>query len=314
MKPKPIKEQVVAVIGAETRVGRLAALELARQGARVAISAPTRTEAEVLAEELRGCGVKVVGLGGDVGVFANVSRLAETAERELGGLDTWVQVADLSVSAPFDRMTPAELSRLISSGLVAQAYGALAAVPVMKRRGGGQLIHVSTVQAEVPLGFHGAYVAARQGVAGMLDSLRSELARQNVPIAVTSIVPASIDTAVARAVSSDPAEVARAIVEAVSHPRREIVVSPSSRFIIALHGRFPRLVEAMLLRSPPLRTGRRRKGARAGTTKVAPGAAASSQAKPAPEPFDDLTEKDLDLPEREEPGVGQRPAAGETSA
>ena len=143
MKRKPVAEQVVVVMGASSRIGRATALAFARAGARLVVSARGPRGLESLVAEIRGLGGHALSVVAETRVFSHVHEVAEKAERELGGLDTWVQAAEMPTRTPFEKMTPAELSQAISLGVVGHAYAALAAIPIMKRRGGGQLIHVS---------------------------------------------------------------------------------------------------------------------------------------------------------------------------
>jgi NAD(P)-dependent dehydrogenase (short-subunit alcohol dehydrogenase family) len=250
------------VMGASSGIGRLTALELARRGARVVVAARGGEALDSLVAEIRDAGWKATAVPADTSDFEQVKAVATTAERELGGLDTWIQMAAVSVYAPMEATKPEEFKQVIDVGLVGQAYGALAAIPVMRRHGGGHLIHVSSVEAEVSMPFHSAYAAAKHGVAGILDSLRLELRKENAPISVTNVMPASIDTPFFDHARSrigvkprglppvyDPQDVAMAIVRAVERPRREVIVGGAGQVMVRMHRHFPRVVEALLLRS-----------------------------------------------------------------
>jgi NAD(P)-dependent dehydrogenase (short-subunit alcohol dehydrogenase family) len=267
MKLKPVDEQVVVVMEAAGGIGRQTALELARAGARLVVSATSLAALESLVAEIRHGGGHAIAAFADASVFAHVSEVARTAERELGGLDTWVQPAATAVDKSFDKITPAELAQVIAQGLVGQAYGAMAAIPVMKRNGGGQLIHISSVEAELALPARGVWAAAERGVAGMLDSLRIELKRDGVPIAITNVIPPVYD----------PGRVAKEIVRLAVRPRREVILGVAGKALVALRRHFPRLAEAML-------TGDRPAPKRLGAIETTPD-----------EPFLDRTERDVPL-------------------
>jgi NAD(P)-dependent dehydrogenase (short-subunit alcohol dehydrogenase family) len=243
-KRKPVADQVVVVMGALTAVGRLTATRFASEGARVVVSGRSSRGLGTLVAEIREGGGKAIAVPADTGVYAQVNEVAERAEQELGALDTWVQMGATTGHTPFERMTPSELSHAITVGLVGQAYGAMAAIPIMKRRGGGQFISVSSVGADMSLPLHSAHAAAKHGIRGLLDSIRLELAQQRAPITVTTVLPASIEPS-----STDLGRVANAIVRAAVHPRREIIVGPSGTLMVHLRRYFPRLVDAMLLRT-----------------------------------------------------------------
>jgi NAD(P)-dependent dehydrogenase (short-subunit alcohol dehydrogenase family) len=267
LKLKPVDEQVVVVMEAAGGIGRQTALELARAGARLVVSAASLGALESLVSEIRHGGGHAIGAFADAAVFAHVSEVARTAEREFGALDTWVQPAAAAVDKSFEKITPAELAQVIAQGLVGQAYGAMAAIPVMKRHGGGQFIHISSVEAELALPARGVWAAAERGVAGMLDSLRIELKRQGAPIAISNVIPPIYD----------PGRVAKEIVRLAVRPRREVIVGAGGKALIALRRHFPRLAEALL-------TGDSRAPKRLGAIDDKPGG---------DEPFLDRTERDV---------------------
>jgi NAD(P)-dependent dehydrogenase (short-subunit alcohol dehydrogenase family) len=259
---KVLSGRVVVVMGASSGIGRLTALEFARHGARVVVSARSDESLDALAAELRERGTESLALPADTADPAQVRAVAEEAARTFGALDVWVQMAAVAVYAPFDQTSAEEFRDVIAVDLLGQAYGAMAALPIMKRQGRGHLIHVSSVEAEVPIPYHSAYGAAKHGVAGMLDVVRLELKEAGTPISVTNVMPASIDTPFfdhARTKLGvapqgippiyDPMKVARAIVRSVGRPRRRVIVGGAGQVMVRMHRHFPRLTEAVLRRT-----------------------------------------------------------------
>ena len=78
--------------------------------------------------------------------------------------------------------------------LMGQVYGAMAALPHLKREGRGALIHISSVEAKRSFPFHSAYGASKHGIDGFLEALRVELKHEGWPIGVTQVMPATINT------------------------------------------------------------------------------------------------------------------------
>ena len=81
MKRKPVDEQVVVVMEAAGGIGRQTALELARAGARVVVSATSLGALESLVAEIRHAGGNAIGAFADASVFAHVSEVARTEVR-----------------------------------------------------------------------------------------------------------------------------------------------------------------------------------------------------------------------------------------
>ncbi len=141
---KPIEEQVVVVFGASSGIGRETALAFARRGAKVVVAARGEAGLQSLVESIRNLGSEAVYVVADVTDFAQVQAVAERAVAEYGRLDTWVHCAAVSLYATFEQTTPEEFKRLVDVNLVGQAYGAMAALPHLRREGRGALHPPST--------------------------------------------------------------------------------------------------------------------------------------------------------------------------
>lgn len=257
---KAISEQVVVVMGASSGIGRLTALELARQGATVVVAARGDEPLDSLVEQIRQAGWKAVAVPADTTREDDLAKVVDAAER-LGGLDAWLQVAGVSVYSPVAEMTAAELRQVISIDLIGPGLAAMAAIPALKRKGGGQFLCVSSVEAEVPIPLSGAYAAAKHGVRALLAALRMELQHGGTPIAVTNLMPYSMDTPFFEHAGTrlgvkprpvppayNPRRVVDEIMSAIERPRPEIVVGGAGRLAVAVHRLFPRVSEAIIRR------------------------------------------------------------------
>ncbi len=145
MQLKPINQQVVAVVGASSGIGREAALQFAKRGAKVVVAARSEPGLLSLVDEIRGFGGEATAVVADVTVFDQVKAIADKAVEEYGRLDTWVHAPSTNVFATFDNIKPEEFKRVIDVSLKGQVYGAMAALPHLKREGRGALIHISSV-------------------------------------------------------------------------------------------------------------------------------------------------------------------------
>lgn len=260
VKLKPVNQQVVVIIGASSGIGRATALLFAKKGACVVVAARGEKGLDSLVHEIQGKGGNAMAVVADVADVEQVKHVANRAIAEHGRIDTWVNVAAVSVWATVEQTRPEEFKRILEVNLLGQIHGALAALPHLRAQGRGALIHVSSVEGRVSLPFNSAYAASKHGVQGFLGSLRLELMRERLPIAVTAIMPASIDTpffehALTRlgvqprgaAPVYQPELVARAIVDAAEKPAREIVVGGGGMMLLFAKRVSPRLVEQILL-------------------------------------------------------------------
>lgn len=259
MRLKPLHEQVAVVFGASSGIGRETAVRFARRGARVVAAARGREGLDSLVETIRGFGGQAIAVPAEAADFEQVRDVAEEAVRTYGGLDTWVHAAAVSMWAGFEDTTPEEFRRIIEVNLLGQAWGARAALPHLRRRGGGALIHVTSGEAYVALPLQSAYAASKAGVTGMLDALRRELEAEGVPISVTNVLPASIDTPLFSKARTrlgvkprpippiyEPAAVAQVILYAAEHPVKRIYAGGAARFFTLAQTAAPGLVDRVL--------------------------------------------------------------------
>jgi NAD(P)-dependent dehydrogenase (short-subunit alcohol dehydrogenase family) len=260
MQLKPISQQVVAIVGASSGIGRETALQFAKKGAKVVVAARSQSGLESLVSEIKLFGGESVAIVADVSEFDQVKAIADKAVEVYGRLDTWVHAAATSIIAPFDQITPEEFKRVIDVNLTGQAYGAMAALPHLKKEGRGALIHISSVEARRSIPLQSAYSASKHGVEGMLDSLRVELQHEGLPISVTNILPSVINTPFYNKVRTklgvkptgvppyyQPSIVAEAILYVAEHPTRDFIVGDVGRVLDVMQRISPVLVDNLLL-------------------------------------------------------------------
>src|SRR3712207_3067705 len=150
MRLKAVEEQVVALMGASSGIGREAALRFAERGAKVVVAARSEPGLHSLVEEIRGRGGEATAVVADTSDFGQVKAVANRAVEEYGRLDTWVHLAAVGLFATFEQTTPEEFERVIDVNLMGQVYGAMAALPHLKREGRGALRseeHTSELQS-----------------------------------------------------------------------------------------------------------------------------------------------------------------------
>lgn len=260
MQLKPINQQVVAVVGASSGIGRDTAMQFAKRGAKVAVAARSEPGLLSLVDEIRRNGGEAISVVADVSDFEQVKAIADKTVEQYGRLDTWVHAAATGVLAQFDQITPEEFKRVIDVTLLGQAYGAMAALPHLKREGRGALIHVSSMEGRRALPLQSPYSSAKHGVEGFLESLRVELQHEGIPISVTSVKPAVINTPFYNKVRTkvgvkptgippyyQPSLVTEAILYVAEHPTRDFIVGDVGKVLDVLQRVSPELVDYLLL-------------------------------------------------------------------
>ena len=260
MRLKPVDRQVAVVMGASSGIGRETAFRFAKRSAKVVVSARDEEALRSLVDKIRRDGGEALAVPADVTEFEQVKAVADRAVEQYGVLDTWVHSSGVGLFATFDRTEPEEFRRVVDVNLMGQVYGAMAALPHLKREGRGALIHISSVEAKRSAPFHSAYAASKHGIDGFLESLRVELQREGWSIGVTNVMPAAINTPFFSSSRTklgvkpmgfppiyQPNTVADVVLYAAEHPTREIVAGGAGKAMLLTQRVSPRLMDALML-------------------------------------------------------------------
>jgi NAD(P)-dependent dehydrogenase (short-subunit alcohol dehydrogenase family) len=175
-----MQDKVVAITGASRGIGAAAAIAFAQAGARVALLA--RSEAQVAALATR-LGDRAMAVTCDVADATQVDwALTRVAER-FGGLD--VLINNAGTIDPIARLAdtdPAAWGKAIDVNLKGVFNGMRAAIPLLRARGGGVLITVSSGAAHNPLEGWSAYCASKAGAAMLTSCAHLEEAAHGLRI------------------------------------------------------------------------------------------------------------------------------------
>jgi NAD(P)-dependent dehydrogenase (short-subunit alcohol dehydrogenase family) len=257
--PKRVSDQVVVIAGASTGIGRATALAFAAKGARVVCAARSVQALDTLVKEIESMGGAALAVPTDVADPAAVRALADAAEQRFGRIDSWVNMAAVGIWGRVEDITDDEFDRVMRVNFLGQVHGVHAALPALRRSGGGAIIGVSSVEGVRAVPLHAPYTASKFALRAFYDCLRMELTQEGAPIAVTTILPASIDTPFFEHARSRhgampkppppvyaPEIVADSIVHAAEHPRREVPVGGAAVAFMLGQRLSPALTDAVL--------------------------------------------------------------------
>ena len=239
--------EVVVITGASAGVGRAAAREFARHGARIGLLARGTDGLKAARREVEELGSEALVIPTDVADADQVESAAAQVEAEFGHIDIWINNAMTSVFSPIKQMTPEEFRRVTEVTYLGYVYGTLAALKRMLPRDRGVIVQVGSALAYRGIPLQAAYCAAKHAVQGFCDSLWCELLHDNSNVKVTMVQMPALNTPQFGWVKSrlprkaqpvppifQPEVAAEAIYFAAHNPRREFYVGlPTVKAIVA---------------------------------------------------------------------------------
>lgn len=188
---------VAAVVtGGTEGIGRGVAEMLGRAGARVAVTSRREQAVAEVAKSLVDSGIDAIGVAADVRDESSVADLVAAVCDQFGGIDVLVNSAGGSFSDSFGRgpvlsLRPEDLVESYRLNVVGAFITIKAAAPVMRERGGGSVVNISSMAAYSAAPGMAAYGATKAAVNSLTRSMARELAPD---IRVNAVAPGHIDT------------------------------------------------------------------------------------------------------------------------
>lgn len=189
-----MKGKVALVTGSTSGIGLAMARAFAAEGADVMING--LGEAADIEKERAGIeadfGVKARYNGANMLKPDEIKAMVADAETSFGRLDVLVNNAGIQFVSPIEDFPDDKWAQIIGINLSSSFYSIKAAIPGMKKRGGGRIINLTSAHSLVASPFKSAYVAAKHGVAGLTKTVALEVAQAN--ITVNAIAPGYVWT------------------------------------------------------------------------------------------------------------------------
>jgi NADP-dependent 3-hydroxy acid dehydrogenase YdfG len=246
-------DKVVLVTGASRGIGRSVALAFAGQGARLVLAARSPDRLAQVALEIRELGTEALSVPTDITSPRDVTALVEAAMDRFGQIDVLANNAGIGKVGPADSAVFGDDVRdTLKASLFGMIHVTQLVLPIFRQQGGGAIVNMSSVMGRKAFAQFGSYAIVMHAVSAYSDSLRQEVAGDGIHVAV--IHPAITATDLLRDVeeadmpppfrhmtplSSD--DVARAVVSAVQHRKRRVVLPRPANALLLGEALSPRL-------------------------------------------------------------------------
>jgi 3-oxoacyl-[acyl-carrier protein] reductase len=193
MKKVDLRGKVGLVTGSTRGIGRDIADELSKAGATVVISGRAEKDVARVVEEMAGRdGASILGSACDVRVYEEVEALMKFVADQAGGLDILVNNAGIGIFAPVHELEPESWDDVIGTNLTGVFYCAHAAIPHLRRRGGGAIVNISSLAGKNAFAGGAAYNASKFGLEGLSEAMMLDLRYENIKVAY--VMPGSVAT------------------------------------------------------------------------------------------------------------------------
>ena len=220
--------KIAIITGGTKGIGRGIAEALVRKGVHVCISARHQAELDDAVAELKKLGeVRVIGVICDVRNHDQVKALIEHAAKGLGGLDILINNAGIGIFESVADMPPEDFRAILETNLFGVFYCCHEAIPIMKQRGNGYIINISSLAGTNAHPRMAAYNASKFGLNGFSEALMQEVRHDGIK--VSYIMPGSVNTefggdepSEAKSWQLRPEDIARVVLDLLQHDERSL--------------------------------------------------------------------------------------------
>lgn len=185
-------EKVALVTGAASGIGRAIACLFGREGAGVSVVDCDATGGRETLDLMQQEGGSALFLPADISLAEDARRIVEMTVSRYGGLDILVNSAGIWQGGSVETLSVEEWDRVMAVNLRGPFLASKYAIPHMRRRGGGCILHLGSANALRPMAGRDAYNASKGALLALTRGMALELARDN--IRVNCLCPGTIDT------------------------------------------------------------------------------------------------------------------------
>jgi len=177
-----LKGKVAVITGGSRGLGKAMALALAAEGVSIALAARDETAMADVARQIEAAGAQAACFPTDVTDEASVSKLFEGVLARFGGVDILINNAGINIRKPVHEFTLEEWRRVNDTNVTSVFLLCRAFVPVMKGKGYGRIVNMTSIMGHVSLPGRTAYSTSKSALLGFTRALALELATEGITV------------------------------------------------------------------------------------------------------------------------------------
>lgn len=253
-----ILEKVIFITGASSGIGKAAVVAFTKAGYRVAGTARRLERLTELQAEIEAFGGKFLPIEGDVTSAESMQAAVNKTVAAFGRLDVLVANAGLGQRGAVADSQWADLETLLRTNIDGVFHSIRAAVPAMRQVGGGHIITISSVAYNLVSPYAASYAASKAFVTSLANSLRIELAAENIKVSDFLVGRTQTEfnekrlgegaRKASKLPEMQPEDVANALVKVVEKPKDTVILRFFDWLIVLGNRLFPNIIGAIAKR------------------------------------------------------------------
>lgn len=187
-----LENNVVVVTGASMGIGEAIAKLFLKEGARLVLCSRDLARTEAAARRIGASGEATLCVACDVSKRDQVDALMEAAIKKFGRIDILVNNAGFGLNDSVEKIRIDQLRQMFDTNFFGMIECMQAAIPIMRRQGGGDIVNISSVAGHISTPYMAGYAASKHAMQAIGMAARMELKRHNIN--VLTVCPGYIKT------------------------------------------------------------------------------------------------------------------------